>query len=140
MDLFIGSWDGVGEFFDGTVDEAALYARVLSAAQIKGHYDSGVAAPSGAPATAAATAPVAAPATNDAGTIQALALTTPLAPTSSAPVSAPPATTAAPATTATPASKKAVRTARQDCRKLKGKKRKRCLRNQQQQGPQQGRR
>ena len=43
--LYIGSWDGASEFFKGTVDEGAVYARVLTAAQVKNHYDAGLAPP-----------------------------------------------------------------------------------------------
>jgi hypothetical protein len=42
-DLYIGSWDGRGEMLPGVVDEAAVYARTLTAAQVKSHYDAGVA-------------------------------------------------------------------------------------------------
>ena len=54
--LYIGSWDGASEFFNGTVDEAAVYARTLTAAQVKSHYDAGLAPPpSGQSANLAAT-------------------------------------------------------------------------------------
>lgn len=43
-DLYVGSWDGRGETLGGVVDEAAVYARTLTAAQVKAHYDAGVAA------------------------------------------------------------------------------------------------
>ncbi len=36
-----GSWDGAKEFLSGTIDEAAVYAKVLSAAQIANHYQKG---------------------------------------------------------------------------------------------------
>ncbi len=37
--LRIGSWDGNGEFFSGTVDEPAVYGSALSAARVRAHYD-----------------------------------------------------------------------------------------------------
>lgn len=39
--LRIGSWDGTGEFFNGTIDEAAIYRSVLSAEAVARHYASG---------------------------------------------------------------------------------------------------
>ncbi|HEU4702431.1 MAG TPA: LamG-like jellyroll fold domain-containing protein [Conexibacter sp.] len=54
--IAIGSWDGRSEFFNGTLDEAAVYGTVLSAAQVRAHYDAASAAvldpPSGLTATA----------------------------------------------------------------------------------------
>ena len=54
--LVIGSWDGRSELFNGTLDEAAVYGTVLSAAQVRAHYDASRAvvlnAPSGLTATA----------------------------------------------------------------------------------------
>jgi hypothetical protein len=54
--LYIGSWDGGGEFFSGTIDEAAVYAKALSAAQVKNHYEAAtkvtLLAPSGLTAAA----------------------------------------------------------------------------------------
>lgn len=54
--LYVGSWDGAGEFFAGTIDEPAVYGKVLSATQVKSHYEAAtkvvVAAPSGLTATA----------------------------------------------------------------------------------------
>jgi hypothetical protein len=54
--LVIGSWDGRQEFFSGTIDEPAVYGTVLSAAQVRAHYDAGsaasLAAPSGLTASA----------------------------------------------------------------------------------------
>ncbi|MGH2880677.1 MAG: LamG-like jellyroll fold domain-containing protein [Solirubrobacteraceae bacterium] len=54
--LYVGSWDGAGEFFAGTIDEPAVYGKVLSAAQVKNHYEAAtkvvLAAPSGLTATA----------------------------------------------------------------------------------------
>jgi hypothetical protein len=44
-DLYVGTWDGWGEWYGGIADDAAVYARVLSAAQVKAHYDAGVAVP-----------------------------------------------------------------------------------------------
>lgn len=54
--LRIGSWDGVSEWFAGTIDEPALYRTALSASRIAAHYNAGkpgLAAPSGLTATAA---------------------------------------------------------------------------------------
>jgi hypothetical protein len=39
--LLIGSWDGTTEFYNGTVDEVALYAKVLTAAQVTNHFAQG---------------------------------------------------------------------------------------------------
>ena len=39
--LVIGSWDGSSEFFNGTIDEPAVYGAVLSAAQVAAHYRAG---------------------------------------------------------------------------------------------------
>jgi hypothetical protein len=39
--LRLGSWDGVSEFFNGVVDEAAVYAKVLTAAQVANHNTKG---------------------------------------------------------------------------------------------------
>jgi hypothetical protein len=53
----IGSWDGRQRFFAGVIDEAALYANPLSAAQIAAHAAAGPVAPrdaSGAPGGGAA--------------------------------------------------------------------------------------
>ena len=36
--MHIGSWDGASEFFDGTIDEAAVYPSVLSAERIAAHF------------------------------------------------------------------------------------------------------
>lgn len=36
--VVIGSWDGTQEFFNGTIDEPALYGKVLTAAQVAAHY------------------------------------------------------------------------------------------------------
>jgi concanavalin A-like lectin/glucanase superfamily protein len=36
--LSIGSWDGTKEFFDGTIDEPAVYDAALSAARVAAHY------------------------------------------------------------------------------------------------------
>ena len=57
--LVIGSWDGRQEFFNGTLDEAAVYGSVLSAAQVRAHYDASSAATLSAPSglTAAARSP-----------------------------------------------------------------------------------
>jgi hypothetical protein len=56
--LYLGSWGGSGEFFKGTIDEAAVYGSALSATQVSAHYAAGgtgsnpVAAPSALTATA----------------------------------------------------------------------------------------
>ncbi len=56
--VYLGSWDGSKEFFQGTIDEAAIYSNVLSASQVLANYGAGVstagpvAAPSGLTATA----------------------------------------------------------------------------------------
>jgi Concanavalin A-like lectin/glucanases superfamily len=54
--LVIGSWDGRQEFFNGTIDEPAVYGTVLSATQVRAHYDAAsaatLAAPSGLTASA----------------------------------------------------------------------------------------
>jgi len=39
--LYVGSWDGGSEFFAGTIDEPAVYNRVLSAAQVAAHSRAG---------------------------------------------------------------------------------------------------
>jgi YVTN family beta-propeller protein len=66
--LNIGSWNGISEFFGGTIDEAAVYAVVLSATKIASHYAKGTtvttaatSAVAGAPAavTLAGSSPVA---------------------------------------------------------------------------------
>jgi Concanavalin A-like lectin/glucanases superfamily/Fibronectin type III domain/Lysyl oxidase len=36
--LYLGSWGGSGEFFKGTIDDAAVYGSALSAAQVSAHY------------------------------------------------------------------------------------------------------
>jgi hypothetical protein len=86
--LYVGSWDGASEFFNGSIDEAAVYARVLSAAQVKTHYDSGVAG-------AAAAQTVAAPAA--ASSAQALAVEPAAEPAAQPAVLAAPVAAAAPA-------------------------------------------
>jgi hypothetical protein len=53
--LRIGSWDGLSEWFAGTIDEAAIYRTALSATRIADHYNAGkatLAAPTGLTATA----------------------------------------------------------------------------------------
>jgi hypothetical protein len=52
--LRIGSWDGTQQFFTGTLDEVAVYARALSAAQVAAHFAASQ-APLGVPSTLAAT-------------------------------------------------------------------------------------
>jgi len=47
--LVIGSWDGRSELFNGTIDEPAVYGSVLSAAQVRAHYDAASAAALTAP-------------------------------------------------------------------------------------------
>jgi hypothetical protein len=47
--IAIGSWDGRQEFFNGTIDEPAVYGTVLSAAQVRAHYDAANAAALAAP-------------------------------------------------------------------------------------------
>ena len=37
--LRIGSYSGAGQFFDGVIDEAAVYGAALPAARVKAHYD-----------------------------------------------------------------------------------------------------
>jgi hypothetical protein len=39
--LVIGSWDGGSEFFNGTIDEPAVYGSVLSATRVAAHYRAG---------------------------------------------------------------------------------------------------
>jgi hypothetical protein len=39
--LYLGSWGGSEEFFSGTIDEAAVYGKALSAARIAEHYAAG---------------------------------------------------------------------------------------------------
>jgi hypothetical protein len=51
----IGSWDGAGEFFAGTIDDTTIADRAFSAAQVSGHHAAGK-APLGAPGDLAATA------------------------------------------------------------------------------------
>jgi hypothetical protein len=131
--LYVGAWSSTSEFFNGSIDEAAVYARVLTAAQVKSHYDSGVAAPSGTAAVAATTA---APTPTNASTTQVLALSAPLAAVqpASTPASAPAPVTApvaaAPRNVA-PARRSSSRTKKPACRKQTrkargGKKAKRC--------------
>src|SRR6185436_2010556 len=52
--LRIGSWDGTQQFFAGTIDEAALYNKTLSAAQVAAHFAASQ-LPLGAPSDLAAT-------------------------------------------------------------------------------------
>jgi hypothetical protein len=37
--VYIGSWDGSGEYFNGCIDEAAVYSKALSAATVTAHYN-----------------------------------------------------------------------------------------------------
>ncbi len=39
--LSIGSWDGTMEYFNGVIDEAAVYRTALSASRVAAHYDAG---------------------------------------------------------------------------------------------------
>jgi hypothetical protein len=39
--LYVGSWNGANEFFAGTIDEPAVYSKVLSAETIAHHYEAG---------------------------------------------------------------------------------------------------
>jgi hypothetical protein len=39
--LTIGSWNGTSEFFQGTIDEVAVYPAALSAARVTAHYQAG---------------------------------------------------------------------------------------------------
>jgi hypothetical protein len=39
--LYIGSWNGSSEFFNGTIDEAAVYGATLSAARVSAHHLAG---------------------------------------------------------------------------------------------------
>ena len=39
--VMIGAWDGASEFFKGTIDEVAVYNKVLSAVQVSGHRAAG---------------------------------------------------------------------------------------------------
>ena len=39
--LLIGAWSPTSEFLSGQVDEVAVYAKVLTAAQVKAHHDQG---------------------------------------------------------------------------------------------------
>ena len=54
--LVIGSWDGRQEFFNGTIDEPAVYGTVLSASQVRAHYDAASAATLAAPSGLSAAA------------------------------------------------------------------------------------
>jgi large repetitive protein len=37
--LYLGSWSGSSEFFPGTIDEAAVYNKVLGASAVASHYN-----------------------------------------------------------------------------------------------------
>jgi hypothetical protein len=41
--LYLGSWAGGEEFLTGTIDEAAVYGKALTAARIAAHYAAGTA-------------------------------------------------------------------------------------------------
>jgi concanavalin A-like lectin/glucanase superfamily protein len=49
--LYIGSSDGSGNLFKGTIDEPAVYSAALSAAKIEGHYEAGSGPPPPPPPT-----------------------------------------------------------------------------------------
>ena len=40
-DLFLGSWNDSTEFFDGTIDEAAVFDTALSVGRVGAHYSAG---------------------------------------------------------------------------------------------------
>jgi hypothetical protein len=58
--IFVGSWDGTAEYFNGVIDDPALYGKTLSATQVKAHYDTAKGAaqpqPPAAPSNLAGTA------------------------------------------------------------------------------------
>ena len=54
--LRIASWDGTQQFFAGTIDEAAVYNKALSASQVAAHFAASQ-LPLGAPSDLTATAP-----------------------------------------------------------------------------------
>jgi concanavalin A-like lectin/glucanase superfamily protein len=59
--LHIGSWDGASEFFNGTIDEPAIWGSALSASQITAHYNMAKPAlgtPDGLVATAASSSQI----------------------------------------------------------------------------------
>ena len=37
--IYVGSWDSGTEYFNGVIDDVALYGKTLSATQVKAHYD-----------------------------------------------------------------------------------------------------
>ncbi|HEV3319827.1 MAG TPA: LamG domain-containing protein, partial [Solirubrobacteraceae bacterium] len=41
--LYLGSWGGSEEFFAGTIDEAAVYGKALTATRVAEHYVAGTA-------------------------------------------------------------------------------------------------
>ncbi len=43
--VVLGSWDTVSEFLTGTIDEVAIYAKVLTPAQVTNHHNQGTATP-----------------------------------------------------------------------------------------------
>ncbi|MDQ2826026.1 MAG: family 16 glycosylhydrolase [Actinomycetota bacterium] len=43
--VVLGSWDTASEYFSGTVDEVAIYAKALTAAQVANHFNQGSATP-----------------------------------------------------------------------------------------------
>jgi len=47
--IYVGSWNGSLEYFAGTIDEAAVYGKVLSASQVSAHYNAASAATLAAP-------------------------------------------------------------------------------------------
>jgi hypothetical protein len=54
--IHVGSWNGTMEYFAGTIDEPAIYGQVLSAAQVRAHYDAAGAATLAAPSNLTAIA------------------------------------------------------------------------------------
>jgi hypothetical protein len=49
--LDIGSWNGSSEFFNGTIDEVAVYNKALTATRVSAHYTSGKGTTAAAPST-----------------------------------------------------------------------------------------
>ena len=39
--VYIGSWNGTSEFFQGTIDEVAIYGAALTATQVGNHRTAG---------------------------------------------------------------------------------------------------
>ena len=51
-DVLIGSWDGGSEFFNGVIDEAAVYDAALPSDRVRVHYSTGTGATSPTPPAA----------------------------------------------------------------------------------------